>query len=122
MKKQERVVVIGASINPDRYSYRATIALKNAGHTPIPVGLRAGEISGLEILTGTPSIPAVDSITLYLGAARQPVMYDYILSLMPKRIIFNPGTENEELKDLAAAKGIESIEACTLVMLSVGNF
>ncbi|MDE0772694.1 MAG: CoA-binding protein [Salibacteraceae bacterium] len=122
MKKQERVVVIGASINPERYSYRATIALKNAGHIPIPVGLRAGEISGVEILTGTPSIPAVDSVTLYLGEARQPVIYDYILRLMPKRIIFNPGTENEELKDLAAAKGIESIEACTLVMLSVGNF
>ena len=64
----------------------------------------------------------MDSVTLYLGEARQPVIYDYILRLMPKRIIFNPGTENEELKDLAAAKGIESIEACTLVMLSVGNF
>jgi hypothetical protein len=61
MKKQERVVVIGASINPDRYSYRATIALKNEGHTPIPVGLHDGEISGLEILTGT---------HLYLGSQR----------------------------------------------------
>jgi predicted CoA-binding protein len=122
MKKQERVVVIGASLNPDRYSYKATIALKNSGHIPVPVGLRDGEISGVQILTGTPYVPNVDTVTLYLGAARQPVMYDYILSLKPKRIIFNPGTENEQLEELAAKQGIESIEACTLVMLSVGSF
>ncbi len=122
MRKKERVAVIGASMNPDRYSYKATIALKNSGHTPIPVGLREGEISGVQILKGTPIIPNVDTVTLYLGAARQLVMYDYILSLNPERIIFNPGTENEQLEELAAKQGIESIEACTLVMLSVGNF
>ena len=122
MKKHERVVVIGASTNPDRYAYKATVALKKSGYIPIPIGLREGEIDNVDILTGTPKVSDVDSVTLYLGASRQPAMYDYILSLNPKRIIFNPATENEEFKQLATQNGVESIEARTLVMLSIGNF
>lgn len=122
MKKQERVLVFGASQNPDRYAHKATIALKKRGHFPLPVGLRSGEIAGIEIQVGAPHIPSVDTVTMYVGPARQPESYDYLLSLKPKRIIFNPGTENVEFIELAQNHGIETIEACTLVMLSVGTF
>ena len=88
----------------------------------VPIGLRKGEIEGIFILKGQPDVDAVDTVTLYLNPKRQVELYDYILGLKPKRIIFNPGTENIELVELAAAQGIETEIACTLVMLSVGNY
>jgi predicted CoA-binding protein len=92
------------------------------GHEVFPVGLKKGEISGLKIQNGFPEIKDVDTVTLYVGPAHQPYWYDYILSLKPTRIIFNPGTENPELENKATANGIEVEIACTLVMLSVGNY
>lgn len=118
----KHTVVIGASPNPDRYSYRATISLKNHGHTVYPVGLRNGNIDGLDIITDRPLIQNVDTVTMYVGPQNQAVWQDYILGMEPKRIIFNPGAENDVLADAARKKGIEVVEACTLVMLSVGNY
>lgn len=120
MKKNS--IVIGASPNPERYSYRAVNQLKQHGHPVTAVGLREGNINGINIETNKPIVEKVDTITLYVGKKNQPEWYDYIFQLNPKRIIFNPGAENEDLVKLANEKNIETIEACTLVMLSVGNY
>lgn len=118
----KKTVVIGASPDPSRYSNMAVKMLQDYGHPVIPVGMRRGEIGGLAIETGLPEIDATDTVTLYLNAERQKSLYDYILGLHPKRIIFNPGTENPEFEQLAEQKGIETLEACTLVLLRTGQF
>jgi predicted CoA-binding protein len=115
-------VVIGASPNPDRYSYKATVSLKRYGHKVYPVGLRNGNIDGIDIITDRPLIQNVDTVTMYVGPQNQAVWQDYILGMKPKRIIFNPGAENEVLASAAKKQGIEVVEACTLVMLSVGDY
>ncbi|CAN5915282.1 CoA-binding protein [soil metagenome] len=117
-----KTVVIGATENTSRYSNMAVKSLLKHGKEVAALGLKAGEIDGVKILTGSPEIKDVDTVTMYVGPKNQPPLYDYILSLKPKRIIFNPGAENEELEKMAEAKGIEVIEACTLVMLSIGNY
>ena len=121
-QNQKKTVVLGASPNPSRVSNQVVYRLQNRGHEVIPVGIRDGEIAGIEIEKGQPQHDGVDTITLYLGAKNQPQYYDYILSLNPKRIIFNPGAENPELFKIAREKGIEVENACTLVMLSIGNY
>ncbi len=122
MNKQKKTVVLGASDNPSRYSYLAVEKLTKHQHPVIALGRKQGTIGNTSILTDRPKIEGVDTVTLYLNEQHQKDLYDYILSLHPKRIIFNPGTENEELFDLAKANGIEALEACTLVMLSTGQF
>lgn len=117
-----KTVVIGASENSDRYSNRAVRSLVQHNEPVIAVGLREGKIGDVEILTGFPKLEDVETVTLYVGPQNQPSWYDYILSLKPKRVIFNPGTENPELEKLCAEAGIETVEACTLVMLSVGTY
>src|SRR5436190_22400591 len=114
--------IVGASPNPDRYSYRATINLKRKGHPVFPVGIHAGEIDGEKILLDKPQIENIDTVTLYVGPQNQKYWIDYILGLKPKRIIFNPGTENEVIISAAQKQGIECIEGCNLVMLSIGNY
>lgn len=118
----KKTLVLGASPNPSRYSNIAVHRLHSYGHEVVPVGVKNGEIDGIEIIKGQPSSENIDTITLYLNPQRQEQYYDYILGLEPKRIIFNPGTENPELMRLAAEKGIENKIACTLVMLTVGEF
>ncbi|QHL86396.1 CoA-binding protein [Nibribacter ruber] len=118
----KKTVVIGASDNPSRFSYRAVHQLKNYGHEVVPVGIRKGEVAGLPISLDKPSVDEVDTVTMYVGPQNQPSWYDYILSLKPKRIIFNPGTENYEFEKKAQEQNIETLHACTLVMLSVGNY
>ncbi len=118
----KKTLVLGASPNPTRYSYAAVKQLTRYGHEVVAVGNREGEINGVAIQRGQPPVNEVDTITLYLNAENQKQYYDYILNLNPKRIIFNPGAENPELSRLAHEKGIETLPACTLVMLSVGNF
>ncbi|MGM0580174.1 MAG: CoA-binding protein [Bacteroidota bacterium] len=120
----KKTVIIGATTNPSRYAYFAADRLTNAGHKIVPVGIKKGEVFGEEILDirESPKVEDVDTITLYLGARHQPEYYDYLLSLNPKRIIFNPGTENPELVKLANEKGIETENACTLVMLGSGVY
>lgn len=118
----KKTLVLGATPNPERYAYLATVRLTQYGHEVVPVGIRKGEIAVIPILEGMPAVEGVDTVTLYVGPARQPEYYDYILSLHPKRILFNPGTENPELMQLARERGIETVEGCTLVMLSIGAY
>ncbi len=119
----KRTLILGASPNAQRYAYKATIKLSEHGHKVFPVGLRNGKIGEYTILTDQPVIQDIDTVTLYVGAKNQPQYYSYILDIIkPKRIIFNPGTENEELIKLAKEKNIETEVACTLVLLSIGEF
>ena len=122
MSKNKTTVVIGASPNANRYSNQATISLQKHGHTVYPVGIRNGKINGLDIITDKPTIENVDTVTLYVGPDNQPAWIDYIISLKPKRIIFNPGTENPEFESLARSKGIEATQSCTLVLLSINQY
>ena len=118
----KKTIVLGASTNPERYSFIATVRLKNAGFEVVPVGISDGEIEGLKILVGHPAIENVDTVTLYIGSKNQPSYYDYILSLKPNRVIFNPGTENPNFYTILTKNNIAYLEACTLVMLSVNDF
>jgi len=117
-----KTVVIGASPNQTRYSYKAVQLLTHYGHEVIPIGIREGIIEDQRILTGKPTIEQVHTVTLYVGIEKQNAYYDYIFSLHPKRIIFNPGTENDEFAQRAESKGIETITDCTLVMLNSDRF
>lgn len=98
--------------------------LDQAGHPFIPLGVQNGQVLGEDILNiyDQPAIENVHTITLYINPNKQKQWYNYMISLRPKRIIFNPGTENQEFKSMAEKEGIECLEACTLVMLSIGNF
>jgi predicted CoA-binding protein len=117
-------VVLGASPNPARVAFRAANMLKNEGLPFELVGIKKGEVAGKEIqdLRLKPEIENVDTLTLYIGPDNQIEWYDYMFSLKPRRIIFNPGTENQELIKMAKEKGIECEIACTLVLLSIGNY
>jgi len=118
----KKTVVLGASPNPARYAYAAIERLVAAGHETVAVGRRNGQIAGLDIRTDYPVIKDVDTLTLYIGPDHQPGLYDYIFSLNPKRIIFNPGTENAELARKARENHIETVFGCTLVMLTIGTY
>lgn len=118
----KKTVVLGASDNPARYSYLAVNKLRAHNHPVVAIGNKAGEVGDVSITKERPLLNDIDTVTLYLNPQNQKQYYDYIFSLHPKRIIFNPGTENEELEKLAAEKGIKPIEACTLVMLSTGQY
>lgn len=120
MKK--KTLVLGASDNPSRYSFMAINKLVNYGHPVVAVGLKESTVAGIDIKKGTPDFDEVDTVTLYLNPKNQEQYYDYILSLNPKRVIFNPGTENPELYRMLADAGIESEPACTLVLLSVNQY
>ena len=96
--------------------------LRKNDHPVVAIGLREGMVEDVLIVTGHPPLKDVDSITLYLSAKNQVPLYEYILSLNPRRIIYNPGAENPELAKLAEKKGIENLEACTLVLLSTGQY
>ncbi len=117
-----KTVLIGASSNPERYAYKATTSLHRHGHEVVLLGIKAGEINGQKIRLDKPALTDVDTITLYIGKQNQTLWYEYILNIKPRRIIFNPGTENAELAQIAQDAGIETMDACTLVMLSVGTF
>jgi len=114
--------VIGASPNPDRYAYKATVSLKRHGQPVFPVGIHGGEIMGETILTDKPQLKDIHTVTMYVGPRNQAAWVDYVLSLNPKRIIFNPGTENGDVQKAAEAQGIECVEHCTLVLLSIGEY
>ena len=120
--KSKKTVVLGASPNPVRYSFKAVKSLVRFGHDVIPVGFRPGIIFDKFIQRGMPAIEDVHTIALYIGAERQEEFHDYILSLHPKRIIFNPGTINEAFMEELKELEIEVIEDCTLVMLDSGEF
>jgi uncharacterized protein len=120
----KKTVIIGATTNTSRYAYLAAEMLDEYGHEIVPVGIKQGAVFGKEILNigEKPAIADVDTITLYIGPAHQPEWYDYLIGLKPKRIIFNPGTENTVLESLARANDIEPLEACTLVLLRSNQY
>jgi hypothetical protein len=118
----KQTLVIGASDNPQRYSFLAVTRLREHNHPVFAIGRKNTKVADINIETSKKNFPDVDTITLYLNPKNQREYYDYILSLHPKRIIFNPGAENEELFNLAKVNGIEPLEACTLVLLSTNQF
>lgn len=120
----KRTLVLGASTNPDRTSYTALHMLQDAGVPVVALGLKEGEVAGTHIHTDRKAAEGQDihTVTLYMNAQRQAEWQDWIIGLHPKRIIFNPGAENPAFAALAASKGIEYREACTLVMLNFHQF
>jgi len=118
----KKTLVLGASDNPSRYSYLAVNKLRSKGHPVVAIGRKTSRVADVDVQTGKKPEQAIDTVTLYLNPTHQKEYYDYILSLHPRRIIFNPGTENEELEKLAQEHNIETMEACTLVLLSTGQF
>lgn len=119
---EKKTLVLGASENPGRYSNLAINRLRGRGHSVVAIGLRQVRTGDVDIETEKKAFEGVDTVTLYLNPARQKEYYDYILSLHPKRIIFNPGAENPEFAALAQSNGIQPLEACTLVLLSTGQY
>jgi len=120
----KKTVIIGATTNPSRYAYLAAEMLQEYNQEFVPVGIKRGSVFGKEILDlrSHPEIQNVDTITLYINPDHQKEWYDYFFELKPKRVIFNPGTENPELERSLEEKNIQSLEACTLVLLRSGQF
>ncbi len=118
----KRTLLLGASTNPSRYSYMAAHKLVHAGHEIIPVGVKKGEVAGVEILATAEGISDIDTVTLYLSQKNQTEYADFLIRLAPKRVIFNPGAENPELMKKLTDVGVDAFEACTLVMLGTGQF
>ena len=122
MAVAKKTIVLGASDNPSRYSYLAMNRLQAHRHPVVAVGRKETSVAGIQIHKDQVAEEGVDTVTLYLNPKNQVAYYDYILSLQPKRIIFNPGTENDELMRMAKEKGIQPVIACTLVMLATGPY
>jgi predicted CoA-binding protein len=118
----KKTVVLGASDNPARYSFLALQKLKKAGHEVIGIGRKEVMVGDIAVYAAMQPLKDVHTVTLYLNPVNQRQYYDYILALRPKRIIFNPGAENNELQQLAGSRGIATMNACTLVLLSTGQY
>lgn len=115
-------LVVGASENPERYAYKAVRMLREYNHEVIAFGNRPGKIGDIAISTDWNSNWSPDTITLYVNSKIQEQFIDRIIALRPRRLIFNPGTENPEFQKLLKQNSIEVEEACTLVMLSTGQY
>ncbi|KVV13940.1 hypothetical protein AP058_03310 [Flavobacterium sp. TAB 87] len=120
--KSKRTLVLGASTKTDRYAYKAITMLVEKGHPVLAIGQRAGEVAGIKIHTKAIPVKSVDTITLYLNPMRQRDYYNYIIEAQPKRVIFNPGTENPEFYQLLELNNIKAEVACTLVLLSTNQY
>ncbi len=118
----KKTLVLGASLNPQRYSYLAINSLVSHSQPVVAIGLKEGTLNGVQIDTGMPNYENIDTVTLYLNPRRQQEYYDYIISLNPKRVIFNPGTENPEFYQLLRDKNIDVKPACTLIMLNSNQY
>jgi predicted CoA-binding protein len=118
----KNTMIIGATPNPSRYAYRAAHMLKSKGHSIINVGIKEGDVAGVTIEKAAAIHSEVHTITLYIGPALQNDYFEYIVNTNPKRVIFNPGTENEALEQVLKENGIEAVEACTLVLLATGQY
>jgi len=119
---KNKTLVLGASDNPQRYSYLAVQRLLSHNKPVVAIGKKEGHVHGIKISREQEMNDDIDTVTLYLNPGNQKKYYDYLMKLSPRRIIFNPGTENPELEEIAKEKGIETMEACTLVMLSTGQY
>jgi predicted CoA-binding protein len=123
MKNQhKKTLVVGGSVKPARYSNKAIRLLREYGHPVVSVGLREAQVEDVSIETGHPPYDDIDTVTMYVGPQRQEPLYQYLLGLSPKRIIFNPGTENNQFEEMASEKGVEVVKHCTLIMLNHGLF
>ena len=122
MTALKKTLVLGASDNPARYSYLAVNKLREHGHPVVAIGKKISKVADVEVQTEKTEIADLDTVTLYLNPSNQKAYYDYILSQHPKRVIFNPGAENRELEDILHTRGIQTIEACSLVLLGTGQF
>lgn len=120
--KIKKTLVLGASLNPSRYSFLAIGKLIASGHTVVAIGNREGEVSGVSINTYRPNFKDIDTVTLYINPSIQEQYYEYVLSLKPNRVIFNPGTENAKFYKLLSENDISYEVACTLVLLSIGEY
>lgn len=118
----KKTLVMGASTNPGRYAYKAIKMLQRYGHPVVAVGKKEDNLDGLKIEKEHVEFDGIDTVTLYLNPMNQRPYYDYIIGLNPKRVIFNPGTENPELYELLKQNNIEIEVGCTLVMLSVNQY
>jgi uncharacterized protein len=118
----KKTLVLGASDNPARYSFLAIQRLRSHGHPVVAIGRKNTRVGDVTINKEHLHFEGVDTVTLYLNQKHQKEYYDYILSLKPHRIIFNPGAENDELSDLARKNNINPVEACTLVLLTTGGY
>ena len=119
---EKKTMILGATPNSSRYAYLAATRLSDSGHTIINIGLKTGEIAGIPIQTPEIIHTGIHTIMMYINPEKQRPLYDYILRTNPQRLIFNPVTENEELSNLANAHGIKTETACTLVLLSLGQY
>ena len=122
MQDQKTTAVFGSSVKPMRFSFKAINKLRQNGHPVYALGLREGKVADVDIQTGKPALTDVHTVTMYLGPQNQPEYYDYIKSLKPQRVIFNPGTENPEFAELLRDEGVEVVEYCTLVLLDMGQY
>jgi predicted CoA-binding protein len=118
----KKTLILGATPDQSRYAYLAANRLVRSGHTIVNVGIKTGEVAGVAIEKPETIHTDIDTITLYVGPQKQESLYDYIIQTHPKRIIFNPGTENSHLRRLAHENGIATDYACTLVLLSIGQY
>jgi predicted CoA-binding protein len=120
--EKKKTLVLGASDNPARYSYLAIQRLRKHEHPVVAIGKKNTQVADVPVGNEKNLFENIDTVTFYLNPDHQREYYDYVLSLKPKRLIFNPGAENEELENLARQNNIEIIEACTLVLLSTGQY
>jgi uncharacterized protein len=122
--EKKKTLIVGATDNPSRYAFMAAQMFDDRGMEFIPIGIKKGEVFGKEILDlrSKPELNGIHTITLYIGPAKQSEWIDYLIGLKPKRIIFNPGTENPDFFKKAKEADIEVLPACNLVMLSTGQF
>jgi len=118
----KKTLVMGASNEPSRYAYKAVKMLTRFGHPVVAMGKREDDIDGIKVEKGAAEFDGVDTVTLYLNPMNQKQYYDYIVGLNPKRVIFNPGTENPELYSILKRNNIEVEVGCTLVMLSINQY
>lgn len=120
--KNKKTLVLGATTKPERYAFRAINMLVDKGHSVLAIGQKAGEVAGVKIHTKAIPVKNIDTVTLYLNPARQRDYYNYIIESQPKRVVFNPGTENPELYQLLELNNIKAEVACTLVLLATNQY
>lgn len=120
--KNKKTLVLGATTKPERYAFRAINMLVEKGHSVLAIGQKAGEVAGVKIHTKAIPVKSIDTVTLYLNPARQRDYYNYIIEAQPKRVVFNPGTENPEFYQLLELNGIKAEVACTLVLLATNQY
>ena len=120
--KNKKTLVLGASLKPERYAFKAITMLVEKGHSVIAIGPNKGEVAGINIRTKNIPLSNINTVSLYINPTHQVEYYNYILETKPKRVIFNPGTENQEFYQLLELNKIKVEVACTLVLLTTNQY